>query len=183
MSIIFKIKNSAKELSSVLSISIGAMLLAMRVVLGLFANFTLSFSPFAKISLNFIPIVIAAYILGPVPCAIISALGDIISIFISNPTAVAINPAITLTCLLEGFLYGIILYKCEIKYKNIIISKILVLIICNLLMTTFILAFLYSTPFYIVLINRVLVLVPVSILEVFIDYYMLKLTDKIYKRK
>lgn len=181
MQLINKIKNSSKELSSIENLCICAMMLALRVVIGIFANFTLSFSPFAKISLNFIPIVATAYLFGPIPCAIVSACGDLLSIFILNPSAAGINPLITLCCLIEGLIYGFILYKCEIKYSPIIIAKTIVLIISQLILYSLVLYLIYQTSIWAILLNRVLVLIPFSIIEIFIDFYILKLIEKINK--
>lgn len=179
MSIFIKFKNSSKELNKPVNLTICAMLLAIRIVIGSFANISLSFSPFAKISFNFIPIVIAAYLFGPVPSAIISAVGDVLSIILSNPTAISINPLVTLSSLIEGLIYGILLYKITISYKPIIISKILVFIISQIIIMTFTLYLIYGVPIYIILLNRVLLLLPMSVIEVFIDFYILKLIDKI----
>ena len=61
-----KFYNSSKELSNIYSLAGLAMLLAIRVIVGIFANSTLAlFGNTLKISLNFLPIAIAAALFGP----------------------------------------------------------------------------------------------------------------------
>ena len=50
-----KFASSAKELGKVQGIAIIAMLLALRVVLGMFANIGLAFNPYVKIGFTFLP--------------------------------------------------------------------------------------------------------------------------------
>ena len=65
-----KLRNSAKELSSPAAVAICGMLLALRIVLGYYANFTLAAFPGVKFSLVFIPTAICGMILGPIPTAV-----------------------------------------------------------------------------------------------------------------
>ena len=56
-----KFYNSLKELTNVYSLVALAMLLAIRIIVGIFANSTMAlFGNMVKISINFLPIAIAA---------------------------------------------------------------------------------------------------------------------------
>lgn len=182
MQILKKLKDSSKELSNITTITVCAMMIALRVVLGMFTNFTLAVVPFVKIGFSFIPIVITAFLFGPVPAALINALGDILSVIISNPTSFSIIPGITVCCFIEGLIYGIILYKEEPAYKKIIIAKALVLLLCSLPLNTVFLSAVMNIPYLNLLLYRCAVLIPFSIVEVFADYFILKFTKKTYPK-
>lgn len=122
MSISKKIFNSFTELKKVHSLSAIAMLLALRVVLGFFANGTLAFfGNTIKITGAFLPIAVTAAMFGPVPAALVGALGDIIS-FLLNPIGGAYFPGFTISGLLTGLIYGLFFYKNEITLPRTAIA-------------------------------------------------------------
>lgn len=117
-----KFKHSLFEFKSVYSLAVIAMLLALRVILGIFANFTLpAFGSMVKLSAAFLPIAIAGSYFGPVPAALVGALGDVIS-FIVAPTGGAFFPGFTISGLLTGLIYGFALYKNQLKLPRVIIG-------------------------------------------------------------
>lgn len=123
-SLVAKFKCSAQELSNIKSVAICAMMLALRVVVGYFANFSLAITPNAKIGFAFLPIAIVSMLLGPVCGMIVGGFGDILS-FLLVPMG-GYFFGWTLNGILVGMLYGLFLYKSD--------SKILLrLIICELL--------------------------------------------------
>lgn len=168
MSILSKFKSSSKELSSVRVLAICAMMLALRVVLGIFSNFTLAVVPFVKIGFSFVPVVIIAYLYGPVCAAIVSGAGDVLSIILANPTAFSMNPALTLCYIWEGVILGVVLYQSELRLRDIIISKAAVLILCTLPLNTLVLSGLMSMPYLTLLLYRAAVLIPFGAVEVLI---------------
>ena len=174
MSILRKFADSSKELGKVQALAVCAMMLALRIVLGMFANFTLAVVPFVKIGFSFIPIVITAYLYGPVCAAVVSGAGDVLSIIFANPTAFSLNPAITACCVLEGLIYGAVLYKEELTLKRIIFSKAAVLILCHLPLNTLALSFLMNMPYFTLLLYRAAVLVPFAVVEVLIIWALKK---------
>ena len=169
MSYLKKFVDSSKELSKVQTIAVRAMMLALRVVLGMFANITLAFIPLpvVKIGFTFIPMMITAYLYGPVCAGVVAAMGDILS-YLLAPTALGFNPAITLCYLLEGILYGLCLYKTELSLKNLIAAKAFDLALCTLTLHSYVLWVLFfsSSPFWLVLAYRAAVLVPCAALEI-----------------
>ena len=174
MSYIKKFARSSKELSHVQTIAVCAMMLALRVVLGIFSNFTLAVMPFVKIGFTFIPIVIVAYLYGPVCAAIVSGAGDILSIILANPTAFSINPALTACYIWEGVIYGVILYQSALKLKDIIIAKAAVLLLCALPLNTLILSGMMQIPYLTLLLYRAAVLIPFGAVEVLITRFIIK---------
>ena len=182
MSIIKKFAESSKELGHVQTLAVCAMLLALRVVLGIFSNFTLAIMPFVKIGFSFIPIVIVAYLYGPVCAGIVSGAGDILSIIISNPTAFSMNPALTACYIWEGILYGLVLYQSDLSLKRIITAKALVLLLCALPLNTIVLSMMMNLPYLTLLFYRAAVLVPFGVVEVLITRWIIKpLLERIKK--
>lgn len=95
------------------------MLLALRVVLGIFANPTLAlFGNAVKISGAFLPIAVAGAMFGPIPALLVGALGDVIS-FLLAPTGTYF-PGFTISGALTGLIYGFFLYKNKITLPRVI---------------------------------------------------------------
>lgn len=121
MSISKKIFNSFLEMKSIYAIVAIAMLLALRVVLGFFANATLPFfGNSVKLSAAFLPIAVTAAMFGPFPAALVGSLGDIVS-FIIAPTGMYF-PGFTISGFITGLIYGLFLYKNNATLKNVIIA-------------------------------------------------------------
>ncbi|MBR2715203.1 MAG: folate family ECF transporter S component [Ruminococcus sp.] len=178
MNFIETLKKSSQNLSKIQPMCICAMMLALRIVLGMFTNFTLSFAPFVKIGFSFLPIVIVAYLYGPVCAAVVSGLGDILSIIMSNPTAFSIMPGITLCYIFEGFLLGVALYK-RSGLKNIIFAFILALFLCRLPLNTYVLHLMMNIPYAKLLLYRSAILIPFSVVEVSLSYFVIKYLSKL----
>ena len=177
--IIEKLRDSSRELGSVKVLAVCAMLLALRIVLGIFSNFTLAVVPFVKIGFSFIPVAVAAYLYGPVCTAVISGAGDVLSIIFANPTAFSLNPAITACCVWEGMIYGFALYHGELSLKRVIIAKAAVLALCHLPLNTLALSFLMGMPYLTLLLYRAAVLIPFAAVEVAIIMIMKKPLERI----
>lgn len=181
MSILQKFAKSSKELGNIKALAVCAMMLALRIVLGMFTNFTLAIVPFVKIGLSFIPVVITAYLYGPVCAAIVSGAGDVLAIILANPTAFSLAPGITLCCIIEGLIYGAVLYGGSLKLKELILAKALVLVLCSLPLNTLFLSFLMGMDYLTLLLYRAAVLIPFGAIEVAIIFAMRKLIDRFKK--
>ena len=154
MSIGKKTLNSAKELKSVYGLTAIAMLLALRIVLGFFANSTLAiFGNTVKISGAFIPISVAGAMFGPIPAGLIGALGDIIS-FMMNPTSGGFFPGFTISGLLTGFIYGYALYKNEVTLPRVIMGWVANMFLVETFLNAYWLTYLYQTPYLVNLSTR-----------------------------
>ena len=137
------LKNSAKELKNLQSLVLIAMLLALRVVLGMFANTTLPiFGNAVKISGSFLPIAIAGAMFGPLPAMLIGALGDII-LFLIVPT-VAYFPGFTISGALTGLIYGFALYKNQITIPRVVIAWVINTLVVETFLAAYWLFLLYS---------------------------------------
>lgn len=179
MSYLRKFPDSAKELGSVQTVAVCAMMLALRVILGIFTNFTLAIMPFVKIGFSFIPVVITAYLYGPVCAAIVSGAGDVLSLILANPTAFSLNPALTACYIWEGIIYGVVLYHSRFMLKEIIIAKVAVLLLCSLPLNTLILSGMMNIPYFTLLLYRAAVLIPFGVIEVLIIRLIKPLLERI----
>ena len=139
-----KFYNSSKELSNIYSLAGLAMLLAIRVIVGIFANSTLAlFGNTLKISLNFLPIAIAAALFGPIGAGLVGGLGDIIAFFV-NPVGGAYFPGFTLNGILTGIILGIFLYKNNVTIKSVLISWTINALFVEVLLSGYWLYFIYG---------------------------------------
>ena len=119
---LIKFRDSLRELKNVRSLAAIAMLLALRIVLGMFANATLPFfGNTVKLSASFIPIAFTGALFGPVPAGLVGALGDVLS-FVIAPTGGAYFPGFTLSGLLTGVIYGVALYGEKLSLPRIVIA-------------------------------------------------------------
>ena len=179
MSFINSFRKSAKNLSKITPICVCSMMLALRIVLGIFTNFTLSFMPFVKIGFSFLPIVIVAYLYGPVCAAVVSSVGDILSIIMSNPTGFSIMPGITLCYFFEGFILGCVLYEQKISIARISVAFALVLVLCRLPLNTLVLHLVMGIPYLELLMYRSIVLIPFAVVEILLSLAILKALAKV----
>lgn len=174
--------NSAKELKKINSLAAIAMLLALRVVLGIFANTSLPmFGNTVKISLAFLPIALTAAVFGPVPAALVGALGDIVS-FMIMPMG-AYSPGFTISGALTGLIYGFALYKNQITIPRVIIGWIInMLVVETFLAAYWLYIFPPNLPYAPTLISRFISVAVKCIPEILIIFGVGKLTSKLENR-
>lgn len=177
--------DSAKELKKIRSLAAIAMLLALRVVLGMFANATLPlFGGTVKISGAFLPIAICGAMFGPIPAALVGALGDIISFLIAPGGAYIFG--FTINGALTGLIYGFALYKDRVTIPRVIIGWM----INMLAVETFLSAFWfyiffnpgYETPYLTFLTTRFISVAVKCIPEILLIFGIGKLTARLDNR-
>ena len=144
MSPLSSLKNSVLELKKIQSLAAIAMLLALRVVLGMFANATLPlFGNAIKISPSFLPIVMAGALFGPVPAMLVGALGDVLSYLIA-PTAGGFFPGFTVSGALTGLISGFALYNRQITPPRAAVSWAVNTLVVETFLAAYWLFLLYS---------------------------------------
>lgn len=137
--------NSIKELKNIYSLTALAMLLALRIIVGIFANSTMAvFGNMLKISINFLPIAVAAALCGPIGAALVGGLGDVLSFFINPSSGGAYFPGFTLNGILTGLILGIFLYKNNISLKRVLISWTINAVFVEVLLSGYWLYFIYG---------------------------------------
>lgn len=144
MSVSKKLTNSFFELKSVYALTAIAMLLALRVVLGMFANATLPFfGNNVKLSGAFLPIAVTGVMFGPIPAALVGALGDIVS-FLIAPGPGGYFPGFTINGLLTGLIFGFAFYKNSITLPKTIGAWAVNMIMVETFLSAYWLFMLYS---------------------------------------
>ncbi len=126
-----------------------AILVAMQVVLSRFLSINLQI---LKIGFSFIPIMFAAYLLGPVGSVTVAVVSDLVGA-LAFPSG-AFFPGFTLTAAVTGLIFGFTFYK-KCSTVKIVAGVILNEVICSLLLNTLWLTMLYTKAFSAVIATRV----------------------------
>ena len=173
MSQLKKIQSSLLEMKSIYALAAIAMLLALRIVLGFFANNV-------KLSAAFLPIAVTGVMFGPIPAAIVGALGDILS-FIIAPTG-AYFPGFTINGFITGFIYGMFLYKNNVTPLRVVLAWFTNMLCVETFLIAFWLYTLYgggSTPYTVYLTARFISVAVKCIPEIILVFALGKLAGKI----
>lgn len=154
---------SLREMQDVRKLSTMAMMLALAVVLGFYA--TVQVGDFLRIGFAFIPNELTGMLFGPAAGGLLAALADIVK-YLVKPIG-AFFPGFTISALLGGLIYGLILYKKPLSLKRVILANALVTVFVNLLLNTFWLTILYGNGFAALLPARFVkeaVLLPIDVI-------------------
>ena len=119
-----------------------SILLAIEIIIARFG--TIRPSESIKLSLDFIPVVIAAMLFGTIPAVVMSVLADILGAFLFP-----VGPfftGFTVTAALTGLIYGLILHQHR-SFSCIVLAVALQQLICSLFVNTFWLHILYGLPY------------------------------------
>ena len=125
-----------------------ALLIALEIVLSRF----LSISAWnTKIGFAFVPVVIAAILLGPLYAGIVGAAADFLGALLF-PIG-AYFPGFTLTAFLMGLCYGLFLYRNQ-SFPRILGAVAVHQLILSLLLNTLWISLLYGSPYDPLLVSR-----------------------------
>ena len=168
-------KQSLNEFSKTRNIVIMAMLCAVNVVT---SWISIPLSDTLKITFSFLSMSLIGHLFGPSCGAICGlALGTIK--FIIKPSG-PYNPLWAIIEMLAGVIYGVMLYKKTATIKRCFITKFIVSLLLNVILTPLFLSFMYSKGFIYYMSTRVLknlILWPIESMLMFIiinriDAYM-----------
>lgn len=134
--------DSYKELKSVRTITLMAMLAAIAIILGMFS---IEIGNFIRIGFSSIPNGIISYLFGPVVGGIFAGVLDVLK-FIAKPTG-TFFPPLTLVTMLAGVMYGCMYYKKPITLPRVLVTKFIVMLVCNVILNTMCLSVLYGDAF------------------------------------
>lgn len=131
------------------TLTIMSLLIALEIVLSRF----LSISAWnMKIGFSFVPVVIAAILLGPLQAGLVGALSDFIGAILF-PIG-AYFPGFTLTTFLTGAVFGLFLHKQQ-DLKRILTAVLVNQFVLSLFLNTLWISVLYGTPYVPLLATRV----------------------------
>ena len=140
-----------------------SVLIALNIILSRF----LSINAWnLKIGFTFVSIFVAAYFYGPVFCSVVAVVADVLGALLF-PSG-AFFPGFTLTALLTGLLFGVMLYKKQTLFR-IIITVLIDQLALGLCLNTYWLSILYGTSFDAVVVTRIvqcLIMIPVQIVTI-----------------
>jgi len=130
MKLSMKFKESAKELKSIRSLAVMAMLIAICVFFEKFLVIPIA-GPLKQIKLTIIPAAIAGMLYGPVAGTIVVASGD----FIANLEM--FSPFYFLSALTTGMICGLFFYRQgKISLKRVIVALTFVTVLVYMIMNT-----------------------------------------------
>ena len=155
-------KEQLKEYVSIdtQSLVMMGLLIAINIILSRFVSIQ---AWNLRIGFGFLPIIIAAMMLGPVKAGIVAAVADVIGAILFP--AGTFFPGFTLTAFLIGVVYGIFLYKKQNKWKVFIAVGIHQCIL-SLFLNTLWLSILYGSPYWPLFTTRLLqtaVMIPIEL--------------------
>ena len=142
---------SFKELKHVKTLTTAAMLMAVSVVLG---YFTIEAGPYLKIGFGGVVNQFVYYLFGPVAGAVYGGVLDLVK-YVVKPTG-AFFPGFTLNAMLGGVLYGTILYRKPLTFRQALWADLVVALICNIFLNTLWLSMMSGKAMMVLLPMRVL---------------------------
>ncbi len=135
-----KEKLKGEKLSSPKTLTGVAMLTALYTILSFF---NIKISATWQISFAYLALGICGMLYGPIVGGIAGAVGDVLGYFVS-PNG-GFFPGFTLSAFIMGFIYGMFLYKRKVTLKRSMLTVLIVMIICNLVLTPIWLNMMYGT--------------------------------------
>ena len=154
-----------------------SILVALEVIIARFG--TLRPTESIKISLDFIPIVVAAILYGPVPAVIMSILADVLGAFLF-PVG-PFFPGFTVTAALTGLIYGLLLHKDQ-SLPRVILAVVLQQGICSMLVNTYWLHVLYGLPYLPTMAARLIQCAVVTALQIVLIPLIARTIREVEKR-
>lgn len=134
--------DSFHELKDLKTLAASAMLLAIAVVLGFYR---LQLTEYLRIGFDFIAKELTGMLFGPAVGCMVGGLSDLIA-YIMKPVG-GFFPGFTVSTMLAGTIYGMILYKRPVSLVRIIAANTTVTVLINLILNTYWLTILYGDAF------------------------------------
>ncbi len=178
---------SYRELKSVKTLALSGILIAMAIIM---EYFTIKITPDIWISFSYLPIAVIGYLFGPTVCGLAYLATDFLGYIIGGGSPRAYHPLLALVIVLSGIIFGLFLYKKEIKLKNCIFSKAVINIFCFMILNSFIIftSFymkdfnVFSTEswmaFFVWIPQRIIKNIAMLPLEIFLMFTVLKIAEK-----
>ena len=175
-SVVTSARNS--RVSSTLHLTIVAMLTAMLVVLSLFCTIK---TQAVKITLDFIPVMIAAKLYGIWGAAAVAGLGDIVG-YLCHPTGPWFPP-ITVTAVIVGAVFGLCLHKNAFATGGQRIKALLSVAFAQLIVSAFItpiwLNMLYGSSYQTFFVTRLPQIAIMTVIQTAAVPIILRVTDRL----
>lgn len=148
---ITKEKLNIKRKIDTKSIALLAMMGSVSIVLG---YYSIVIGDYIKIGFSGIPNQIVSYLFGPSIGGIFGGVLDILK-YIVRPTG-PFFPGFTISGIIAGIIYGIVLHNKPITFTRILIAKFISAIIIDIILNTLWLSILYGNAFMVILPIRII---------------------------
>lgn len=169
-----------QRVSSTLHLTIVAMLTAMLVVLSLFCTIK---TQAVKITLDFIPVMIAAKLYGVWGAAAVAGLGDIVG-YLCHPTGPWFPP-ITITAVVVGVVFGLCLHNNNFRTGRQRISGILSVVFAQLIVSAFVtplwLTMLYGSTYQVFFVTRLPQIAIMTVIQTAAVPIIISVSDRLLK--
>lgn len=166
--------SSLRSLRRTPTLTTAGILLAIQMVLSSYG--TIEVTDSLKISLSHLALAPTAILFGPVVAGMQGALSDILG-FLLKPTG-PYFPGFTISAMLGGVFYGMMLYQTKRRPWQIILARTLIVVIINIFLNTVFLGMLYGPSRWATLPLRALK----NIIQLPIDCLLLAAMCKIVQR-
>ena len=164
------VRQSAKEMHQLRSLTGGAMLTAVSVIIN---QFTIFINQIMRLGFTFLPIALSGMLYGPLITGSLGAVCDILKYFTRNDGG-AFFPGFTISSFVAGFLSGIFLYKKPVTLRRVIATRLCVMVVDSWILNSLWLSMLYGNAFIALVSARMLKSVLVFPVEVALLYLTLK---------
>lgn len=164
------VESSGQEMRRVTSLTGAAMLAALNVV---FNQFTVVFSLTQKLGFSFLTVGISGMLYGPVLTGMIGVITDILKFFIGPPSG-AFFPGFTISEFVQGFLYGIFLYRKPVTLGRVFAAKLTTTVVINLTLTPLWLSMMYGKAFFALVGARLVKNILMLPIETMLLFFLLK---------
>lgn len=177
-------RSSMHEFQNLRSVILMAMFGAISIVIGFYL--TIMPTQTIKITFTFLPNEFVYYLFGPAAGAFFAAAMDILT-FLIRPTGPFFY-GFTVSAVLTGLIYGIILYKKPLSLGRILFAKIVHMILIHLLLNTYWLTMLYGNGFFVLLPARFIKAIIMLPIETILLFSLIKAVEatgvlKLLRRK
>ena len=174
MQSVSNIKDSAKELKKVGSITGTSMLMALKAVI---AQFTIHVSDFLEIGFSNCITGVCGMYYGPILSGIAGVVIDNIE-YLLRPTGFYF-PGFTLNEFVVGFIYGCFFYKKEITWKRVLVAHLVVALVVNMGLTPLWLRMMYGGTFWAIWTGRIVIQLIKFPIDFAILYVVLKTMSRV----
>ena len=164
---------SAQEAGGIPVMAVCGMLLAVRLILGLF---TVNVGSLLKISFSYLPAAVAGFLFGPVAGGMIGALGDVMGSLIL-PTG-PYFPGFTVSAFLSGMVSGLLLYRKPAGLMRTFAARSAATFLVSIVLNPLWLSILYGKAFWAVVSARIVTNLALLPIETAVLYALLKILEK-----
>ena len=179
----FNFLNSAKALKNTRVLCSSAILAALFIVL---YSIKLQLAPELRITFTFIPLAVAGWLFGPFPAMLVGLIGDVVGCMLFP--AGAYFPGFTLTQILGGLIFGILLYKKDPKklFLPVLLSKTAINLFLNVALNSLWLSILYGKAWMVYALSHIVKNAIALPIEVILLIFIIKILsvrgiEKMYK--